>query len=161
MVGVFNSKMPNSRIYVASFIYCNLVPHLFQVATQIQNPARDCCWACWKVSKMVSHNLIAQKLRKKIGSWEMDFCQTKDLVVCPLGLGHQSNSMTFVVYWLWKFDKDSIFQSKVFQFMPTDRQSHTHPIGGDKIFYAWKFIPFHFIMFICSLHSLIHSICEG
>ena len=57
-----------------------------------------------------------QKHSQKIGSLEMDFCQTKDLVVGPLGSGHQPNNTT------------------------------------------WKFIPFDFNTFIC---SLVHSVCEG
>ena len=42
------------------------------------------------------------------------------------------------------------------------RQTHSlHPYGQDKIFYTWKFIPFHFTKFILSPGSLIHSVCEG
>ena len=38
------------------------------------------------------------KLTKKIGSLEMDFCQTKDLAVGPLGWGHQPNHTTLAMY---------------------------------------------------------------
>ena len=134
---VFYAKMPNSRFFGFPFINQNLSPLLISGCNpKLKNWALDCCWAYRKVSKMVCHNLIAQKLPKKIGSPEMDFCQIRDLVVDPLGSGHQFNNTTFILYWLWKFGQNSIFQSKVVQFMPTDRHTFCITVGGDKIFYT-------------------------
>ena len=137
--------MPNYRIFGAPFIYQNL----FQVANQ-KNLALDCCWACWKVSKMVCCNLIAHKLTKKIGSPEIDFCQIRDLMVCTLGSHHQPNDTSFVEYWLWKFGQNSIFQSKV-NSIYAHRQTHRHtfciPIAGMRFFTQWNL----------SLHQ-VHSI---
>ena len=148
IVGVFYAKMSNSRSFWAPFIYCNLGPLYFRLKPKMQKPALDCCWICWNVSKMECHNLIAQKLTKNIGSLE----------IVPWGW---VTNTTFVVYWLWKFGQDSIFLSKVIQFVPTDRHTTFIPIGGDKNFYPWKFMPFHFTTFICLLCSLIHSVCKG
>ena len=48
---------------------------------KFKNLVLDYFWACWKVSKMICHNLIAKKLTKKIGSLEMGFCQTRAMML--------------------------------------------------------------------------------
>ena len=112
------------RIFGVPFIYHNLPPPYFRLQPEIKKTGSRLLLGLLKgFQNGICHNLIAQKLTMKIGSLEMDFCQTKDLVVGPLGSGHQPKNTTFVIYWLWKLGQDSNFLSKFIPFLPqTDRQ---------------------------------------
>ena len=132
-----------------------LVPPYYRMQPKIfKNLALYCCWACLKVSKMVCHNLIAQKLTKKIGSLKMGFCQIRALVVGPMGIvTSPNNRYDFCPYSLWKFGKDSNIQSKGIQFMPTDR----HTFCKCKNFFYTEIYTFslHYIhLFALLTHSL-------
>ena len=134
-----------------------LVPPYYRMQPKIfKNLALYCCWACLKVSKMVCHNLIAQKLTKKIGSLKMGFCQIRALVVGPMGMITSPNNMTFVHTNCENLEKIQTFSQKVFNLCP---QTDTH-FASAIIFSIQKFIPLHFTTFICLLCSHIHSICE-
>ena len=148
-MGEFYAKMPKSRIFGAPFIYQNFGPSsLFQVTHK--NPALDCCWACWKVSKMVCHNLIAQKLSKKIGYLEMGFGQTRKWsphqTICLLTCTNCGN-----------LAKIHTFSQKLFNFAhrETGRYTICIPIGGDYIFFHTEMFTFS----IYYINSFSHTLC--
>ena len=76
-------------------------------------------------------------------------------------LTEQYNFCPVLTVKIWKRVNLTVESYSIHAFVQAHRQTFCIPIGRGKIFYAWKFIPFHFTMFICFLRSLIHSICEG
>ena len=145
----------------------NWAPLISGCNPKFKNPALDCCWPCWKVSKMVCHNLIAQKLTKKIGSLEMDFCQTRDLVVDPWVRSPTQlyNFCCLLTVKIWPRFNLPVKRYSIYAHRQTHRQTDRHtfciPIGGDEIFLHMEIYTCHFSMFIRSLCSLIHFVCEG
>ena len=112
-------------------------------------------------------NLIAQKLTKKIGSLEMDFCQTRDLVVDPWVRSPTQlyNFCCLLTVKIWPRFNLPVKRYSIYAHRQTHRQTDRHtfciPIGGDEIFLHMEIYTCHFSMFIRSLCSLIHFVCEG
>ena len=127
---------------------------------KFKNQALDCCCACWKVSKLACHNLIAQKLTKKIGSLKWTFARPQTWWWTP-GNGsptQQHNFCCVLTVKIWPRFNPPVKSYSIY----AHRQTHIlHPYRRGEIFSLQKFVQFHFTMFICSLCSLIHSICEG
>ena len=143
---VFYAKMPNSKNFKPpSFTE---IWALIISGCKIQNPTLDCFWACWKVSKMVSHD---HGLLSDQGSGGG-----------PLGVGSPTQQYNFccvLTVNIWPRFNLPVKSYSIYVHRQTD--TFSIPVGRDEIFYSWKFIPFHITMFICLLSSLIHSVLEG
>ena len=124
---------------------------------KLKNWALDCCWAYRKVSKMVCHNLIAQKLTKKIGSLEMDFCQTRDLVVTPWGQVTNSTIRHLLCTDCENLAKIQSSSQKLFNLCPhTDTHFPSLRRGRDFLHVEMFTFSLHYVHLFTSLTYSLH-----
>ena len=157
-MGLFNAKLPNSRIFAAPFIYQNLSPPYFRLQTKIQKSGSRLLLCLLKGFQTGMSQPHSTKTHKEDRIPWNGLLPDHGPGGGPLGTGHQPNNTTFVVYWLWKFGQDLILQSKVIQFMPTDRHTFCIPIVGEDIILHMKIYTFslHYIHFFALLTHSLH-----
>ena len=153
-MGLFNAKLPNSRIFAAPFIYQNLSPPYFRLQTKIQKSGSRLLLCLLKGFQTGMSQPHSTKTHKEDRIPWNGLLPDHGPGGGPLGTGHQPNNTTFVVYWLWKFGQDLILQSKVIQFMPTDRHTFCIPIGGVRFFLYRNLYSF---TSLCSFVHFAHS----
>ena len=71
------------------------------------------------------------------------------------------NNTNFLLSKPWKFQFISCSRLKVISFLLPDRHTFCIPICTSKIFFYMEIYTFYYTLFLCSLCSLTHFVCEG